>query len=367
MQIPFLDYKDLNEELFSEYIVAVDRVMRSGWYILGKEVESFEDEFAKWNGSKFCIGVANGLDALILSLEAYKILGIMEDGDEIIVPSNTFIASILAITRANLKPILVEPSLRSFNIDPDKIEAVISSKTKGIMPVHLYGQSADMDPINRIAKKYNLKVIEDSAQAHGSTYNGKKTGTLGDVSGFSFYPGKNLGAVGGDAGAITTDDTDVADILKSLRNYGSNKKYYNLYKGFNSRLDEIQAAILRVKLKYLDIQNSKRNEIATKYIAGIKNPKIILPEVMPYGKHVWHLFVVRVENRDAFQSYLADNGIQTAIHYPVPPHKQVAYKEWEELSIPISEQLHKEVTSLPMSHRLNQKEIDYIIEKINAY
>lgn len=366
MKIPFLDYRLNNQANFDAYQDAVKRVLMSGWYVLGKEVETFEGEYAAWCGSRYCIGVANGLDALILVLEAWKEMGLLQDGDEVLVPSNTYIASMLAVSRAGLVPVLVEPDLLTYNIDPGLIEAKINSRTKAILPVHLYGQCADMRPICAIAKKYGLKVLEDSAQAHGATYLGKKAGTLGDASGHSFYPGKNLGAIG-DGGAVTTDDENLAIALRAFRNYGSHKKYHNLYKGYNSRLDELQAAILRVKLRCLDAENQARAVVAKNYLLAINNPKIVLPTIAPYGTSCWHLFVVRCDDRDRFQQYLADAGIQTMIHYPVPPHQQPAYKEWNHLAYPVSEEIHRTILSLPISPVMTHEETCYVIDKINAW
>ncbi|WP_299229640.1 DegT/DnrJ/EryC1/StrS family aminotransferase [Sulfurihydrogenibium sp.] len=364
--IPFLDLKKLNAQYRDELIEACTRVIDSGWYILGKEVEEFEKEFANYCGTKYAIGVGNGLDALTLILRAYKELGILSDGDEVIVPANTYIATILAITNNNLIPVLVEPDIDTYLIDPDKIEENITSKTKAIMVVHLYGQTCEMDKINEIAKKYNLKVIEDSAQSHGAYYKDKRSGNLADASGFSFYPGKNLGALG-DAGAITTNDDQLAEVLKALRNYGSRKKYENIYKGVNSRLDEIQAAILRVKLKYLDEEIERRRKIARFYLENIKNNNIILPKVREDSNHVWHLFVIRTEKRDKLQKYLLDKGIHTLIHYPIPPHKQIAYKEWNDRSYPITEKISREVLSLPISGVLTLEEAEKIVKLVNEF
>ncbi|HCE33322.1 DegT/DnrJ/EryC1/StrS family aminotransferase [Fusobacterium sp.] len=364
--IPFLDLKKLNAQYRDELIEACIRVIDSGWYILGKEVEEFEKEFANYCGTKYAIGVGNGLDALALILRAYKELGILSDGDEVIVSANTYIATILAITNNNLTPVLVEPDIDTYLIDPDKIEENITSNTKAIMVVHLYGQTCEMDKINEIAKKYNLKVIEDSAQSHGAYYKDKRSGNLADASGFSFYPGKNLGALG-DAGAITTNDDQLAEVLKALRNYGSRKKYENIYKGVNSRLDEIQAAILRVKLKYLDEEIERRRKIARFYLENIKNDNIILPKVREDSNHVWHLFVIRTEKRDKLQKYLLDKRIHTLIHYPIPPHKQIAYKEWSKRSYPITEKISKEVLSLPISGVLTLEEAERVIEVINEF
>jgi len=364
--IPFLDLKSLNTQYRAELIEASTRVIDSGWFIQGNECKEFDNEFAQYCGTKYAIGVANGLDALILILRAYKELGFMKDGDEVIVPSNTYIASILAISQNNLIPVLVEPDINTYLIDPTKIEEKITSKTKAILPVHLYGQTCEMDKINEIAKKYNLKVIEDSAQSHGAYFTNKRSGNLGDASGFSFYPGKNLGALG-DGGAVTTNDEELALAIKALGNYGSHKKYENLYKGINSRLDEMQAAMLRVKLKYLDEEVKKRREIANYYLQNIKNDKLILPTVRAEDNHVWHLFVIRTNKRDELQKYLSDNGVQTLIHYPIPPHKQMAYKEWNNESYPISEQIHDEVMSLPISGVQSFEDTKKIVRLLNEY
>ena len=370
IMIPFLDLKNVNQQYREELITACTRVIDSGWYIGGNELEQFEQNFANYCGVKFAIGVANGLDALILTLRAWKELGKLKDGEEVIVPSNTYIASILAITANDLVPILVEPDIETYNIDPLKIEEAITAKTKVILPVHLYGQLADMPTIMQIANKYKLLVLEDSAQSHGAEINGTKAGNWGDASGFSFYPGKNLGALG-DAGAITTNDAELAQILKALRNYGSHEKYKNLFVGVNSRLDEIQAAMLDVKLKHLDAEVNHRRTIAKMYLEGIKNPELSLPltdtDASQYDQHVWHLFVVRSRNREALQQYLAENGVQTLIHYPIPPHKQQAYKEWNDLSYPISEKIHDEVMSLPIGPTLSLESAQQIIDLCNEF
>ena len=350
----------------NELIEACTRVIDSGWYIQGKECKSFEKEFADYCGTKYCIGVANGLDALTLIFRAYKELGVMQSGDEVIVPANTYIASILAISENDLVPVLVEPDSETYLIDPVKVEEKISSKTKAILPVHLYGQTCQMDEINKIAKKYNLKVIEDSAQSHGAYFEDKRCGNLGDASGFSFYPGKNLGALG-DGGAVTTNDEELANTIRALGNYGSHKKYENLYKGTNSRLDEIQAAMLRVKLRHLDNEIRHRREIANYYLDNIKNENIILPTVTENDNHVWHVFVIRTNKREELQKYLLDNGIQTLIHYPVPPHKQEAYKEWNNESYPISEEIHEEVLSLPISGVQSLEDTKRIVQVLNDY
>ncbi len=345
---------------------AVQEVVRSRWLTMGGITTEFEKEFADYCGVKYVIGVANGLDALTLIIRAYKELGVLSERDEVIVPSNTYIASILAISENGLIPVLVEPDINTFLIDSDKIEEKITSKTKAILPVHLYGQTCEMDKINKIAKKYNLKVIEDSAQSHGAYYKDKRCGNLGNASGFSFYPGKNLGALG-DGGAVSTNNQDLAQTIKALGNYGSHKKYENLYKGVNSRLDEIQAAMLRVKLKYLDIESNKRREIANYYLDNIKNKNIILPTLTHENNHVWHLFVVRTNQRDKLQKYLHENGVQTLIHYPIAPHKQNAYKEWNNSTYEISEQLHNEVLSLPISGVQTTEDTKNIVKIINEY
>ncbi|GAB2829594.1 DegT/DnrJ/EryC1/StrS family aminotransferase [Ferruginibacter profundus] len=368
--IEFLSLKKVNERHKQELLDATGQVINSGWFILGAQVKKFEQEFAAYCGTKHCIGVANGLDALILILEAYKEMGLMQDGDEVIVPSNTYIASILAISRAGLTPVMAEPDITTYLLDPEAIEAKITAKTRAILPVHLYGQLCNMEAINAIAKKYNLKVIEDSAQSHGAIQNGKRSGNLADASGFSFYPGKNLGALG-DGGAVTSNDDELATVLLALRNYGSHVKYRNLYRGINSRLDELQAIYLSIKLRVLDSDNDVRRKIAQYYTAGITNTKIILPAVKDKVEsdlsHVWHVFTVRVEDRAHFQQYLSDNGIQTVIHYPIPPHHQPAYSQWKELSFPVSEKIHNEIISLPISPVMTEDEIKTVVEIINKY
>ena len=324
----------------------MNRVLDSGWYLLGKEVTAFEQAYAQYIGTRHCIGVANGLDALRLILRGIMELGQMAAGDEVIVPANTYIASILAITDNRLTPILVEPDIETYNIDPFQIEQKVTSRTRAIMIVHLYGRSAMHPEIQRLADKYGLKIIEDNAQAAGCFYGDRRTGSLGSAAGHSFYPGKNLGALG-DAGAVTTDDDDLAKVIRALGNYGSSQKYVNDYQGLNSRLDEIQAAILRVKLARLDEDNQKRRAVAAYYLQHIDHPDIILPQDAP--GHVWHLFVIRCPNRDRLQQHLTDNGIQTLIHYPIPPHKQRAYYQWNDITLPITEQIHREVLSLPIS------------------
>jgi dTDP-4-amino-4,6-dideoxygalactose transaminase len=367
--IKFLDLKEISLQYKEELKEAFDRVLNSGWYILGKEVEAFEEEFALYCGTKHCIGVGNGLDALHLILKAYDI----GEGDEVIVPSNTYIATWLAVSYAGAKVVPVEPDIATYNIDPSLIEEKITDKTKAIIAVHLYGQVCDITPINALAKKYKLKVIEDSAQAHGAIYQGKRAGNLGDAAGFSFYPGKNLGALG-DGGVVTSNDDELAKRIKILRNYGSEKKYYNEVKGYNSRLDELQAAFLRVKLKYLDAENQKRREIAQYYCENIKNPNIILPPLSPSHRrsvaqsqnYVWHQFVIRHSKRADLQKYLKENKIQTMIHYPIPPHKQQAYKEMNQMHFPISELIHREVLSLPISPVLNEGDLSKILMAVNC-
>lgn len=369
--IPFLDLKEINAQYRNELIQAFTNVLDSGWYINGKEVELFEKEFASFCGVKHCIGVANGLDALILTLRAWKELGKLKEGDEVIVPSNTYIASILAITENKLQPVLVEPDLESFNISPEKISKAITKKTKAILPVHLYGQLVDMPKIMEIAKANNLLVLEDSAQSHGAQVNGLRSGAWGDASGFSFYPGKNLGALG-DAGAITTNDSELAQVLFALRNYGSHEKYKNLFKGVNSRLDEVQAALLRIKLKHLDHETVQRRRVADIYLREINNKSIILPTIRENSAlndrgHVWHLFVVRTQERERLQKHLNENKIQTLIHYPIPPHKQMAYKEMAILDLPISEKIHSEVISLPISSVITNEEIEQVVKACNRF
>jgi len=369
--IPFLDLKKVNEQYQTELKEACSRVIDSGWYVLGKEVTEFEKEFATYCETEHCLGVANGLDALVLILRAYIELGVMKKGDEVIVPSNTYIASILAISENGLTPVLVEPDIKTFNLDPALIEEAITEKTKAILTVHLYGQVTAMDEINSIAKKHHLKVIEDCAQAHGAIYTNKqgqskKVGSLGDAAGFSFYPGKNLGALG-DGGAVTTDDSELANVIGALRNYGSHEKYKNLYKGMNSRLDEIQAAMLRVKLCYLDKEIIARQTVAQAYLKGIDNQFIKLPVAESVSAHVWHLFVIRTQYRNELQKHLLEQGINTLIHYPLPPHKQQAYKEWSQTEYPITEAIHEEVISLPMGPTLQLEDALRVISACNSF
>jgi len=365
--IPFLNLKNINNRYREELLSALARVVDSGWYILGDEVEKFEREYSEYCGVKHTIGVANGLDALRLILRAYIELGQIAEGDEIMVPANTYIASILAISENHLSPVLVEPNIETYNIDENKIEERITVRTKAILVVHLYGQIGYTEKIQAIADNHGLKIIEDSAQAHGAIFDGKRSGNLGDASGFSFYPGKNLGALG-DAGAVTTNDDQIASIIRALRNYGSVVKYKNIYKGFNSRLDEIHAAILRVKLKYLDEENEKRRSITRFYLKSINNKKIILPRQAENLKaHVWHIFAVRTPNRTNFQEYLQRERIDTIIHYPIPPHQQQAYSEWNQYRYPITEEIHKTILSLPVDITMTESDLKSIVDVCNKY
>lgn len=380
--IKFLDIQKITESFEPDLSHAIQRVVKRGWFLLGEEANAFEKEYAEYIGSKYCIGVANGLDALRLILRAYIELGYMKEGDEIIVPGNTYIASILAITENRLVPVIVEPNIETYNIDISLIEEHITDRTKAIMVVHLYGQACWSQELEDISNRHNLKIIEDNAQAAGALvqfrvrnekgYSLQRTGSLGDAAGHSFYPGKNLGALG-DAGAVTTSDSELADAVRIIANYGSKVKYQNLYKGLNSRLDEIQAAILRLKLTRLDTDNQHRREIAQVYLHNIVNSGIILPlprnagSIINNYSHTWHLFIIRTKYRDMLQDYLTDFGIQTIIHYPVPPHKQMAYKEWNDLSFPVTESIHNQVLSLPMSPLLTMKEVGIIVERINNF
>ena len=368
--IKFLDLQKINAKYDTEIKLAVNRVIDSGWYLQGKENESFEANYAEYIGSKHCIGVANGLDALIWIIRAYIEIGTMQEGDEVIVPANTYIASILAITENNLKPILVEPDINTFQIDDSLIEQAITSRTKAIMIVHLYGQCAYTEKIGELCKKYGLKLIEDNAQAVGAVCGKQaaniKTGSIGDAAGHSFYPGKNLGAMG-DGGAVTTNDDTLAKVVRALANYGSSQKYVFKYTGRNSRLDEIQAALLDVKLKYLDIDTEKRKQVADYYLEQIKHPDIILPQRTDRDAHVFHLFPIRTHRRDELQHYLTENGIQTLIHYPIPPHKQECYQELSHLLLPITEQIHREELSLPMSPVLEMEEVKQVVKVINNW
>ena len=369
--IKFLDLKAINQQYRQGLIDAVTRVVDSGWYVLGQEVKAFEREFASYCGTQYCVGMANGLDALVLTLRAWKELGKLNEGDEVIVPANTYIASVLAITENGLKPVLIEPDEHSYNVCPQKVRQAITPKTKAIVAVHLYGQLAPMKAIMDLAKEHDLLVLEDSAQAHGAVVDGKRAGNWGHASGFSFYPGKNLGALG-DAGAVTTNDAELAQTVRALGNYGSHKKYENLHQGLNSRLDEMQAALLRVKLQHLDVDTLKRQQIAMAYAHGITNPLITLPipsaaTVASLQNHVFHLFVVRVKARADFQAHLKAAGIETLIHYPIPPHQQQAYRDLQNLSLPLTETIHQEVVSLPMGPTIDGAQVQDIIKACNAY
>lgn len=365
--IRFLDLQKINSQYADEMKSVSAEIIDSGCYLHGKKQDNFEKSFAEYLGSDYVIGTSNGLDALRLIFRAYLELGVMKPNDEIIVPANTYIASILAITDNQLKPVLVEPNISTYNIDVTLIEKYINERTKAIMPVHLYGRICWSKEIEMLAKKYHLKVIEDNAQAVGAVINGVKSGNLGDAAGHSFYPGKNIGALG-DAGAVSTNDDKLAEVVRCIANYGSDKKYYNTFKGLNCRMDELQAAFLNIKLKYIDKENDKRREIADYYIDSITNQKIVLP-INPINEkeHVWHLFVIRSEERDRLQSYLTDNNIQTLIHYPVPPHKQQAFVEWNNDCFPLTEKIHDEVLSLPISPVMTKDEILTVKEKINRF
>lgn len=364
MKIPFVSFLPMEKELNKELKAAFERVLERSWYIDGAEDEAFEKAFAQYIGAKYCVGVGNGLDALVMALKA---LGIGRN-DEVIVPANTFIASVLAISYAGATPVLVDPELETFNINPDKIEAAITSRTKAIMPVHLYGQACRMDRITELAKKHNLKIIEDCAQAHGATYKGKTAGTFGDAAGYSFYPGKNLGALG-DAGAVVTDDEELAKKIRALKNYGSDYKYHHIYKGNNSRLDELQAAFLSAKLMILDKMNAERRRIAQRYLDGIKNPAVALPYVCADCVPVWHVFAVRSERRDELESFLNSQGIGTNKHYPIPVHLQECYKDlgYKEGDFPAAEEISRTELSLPMYYGMTDEEIDFVIDSVNKF
>ena len=365
--IPFLPLKDITAKYHDEIHEAIGRVVDSGWYLQGQENASFERNYAEYIGTKHCVGVANGLDALMWILRAYKELGVMKDGDEVIVPANTYIASILAITENKLVPILVEPRCETLEIDDELIETKISSKTKAIMIVHLYGRCAYTDRIGVLCKKYHLKLVEDNAQAHGCCFDERRTGSLGDAAGHSFYPGKNLGALG-DGGAVTTNDGELAECIRTLANYGSSKKYVFKYCGRNSRLDEIQAAVLNVKLRYLDEDNRLRQRVAAYYYDHIENPLVTMPMRLPDRNNVYHLFPVLTEQRDELQHYLNEHGVQTLIHYPIPPHKQECYAaEWPSMSLPITERLAQQELSLPISQVMEGEETALLCELINAF
>lgn len=366
-QIPFLDLKAVNARYRDVLSAALVRSLDSGWYILGEEVRAFEKEYAGCVGTKHCIGVANGLDALTLVLRAWRELGRLMEGDEVIVPANTYIASILAVTENRLVPVLVEPDPATFNLDPQQIAQALTPRTRAILPVHLYGRVSPMGPITAFAREHGLLVLEDVAQAHGAIWEGRQAGAWGDAAGFSFYPSKNFGALG-DAGAVTTSDDQLAETLRALRNYGSQAKYQNLYRGVNSRLDELQAAVLRAKLPLLENENNHRRELATSYHQLIKHPAVLLPQ-MParVEEHVWHIYAIRCQQRDELQKHLAAAGIQTVIHYPIPPHHQKAYDAWSGLSRPVTEAIHREVLSLPMGPHLSLEHVAIVADAINRH
>ena len=364
MNIPFVIFKPLEKELDTELRAAFEKVYTNSWYIEGKEDEKFEAAFAEYCESKYCVGTGNGLDSLMLALKA---LGI-SSGDEVIVPSNTYIATALAVTYVGAKPVFVEPDIRTFDVDPNRIEEAITSKTKAIMPVHLYGQPCDMEPIVEIAKKHNLYIVEDCAQAHGATYKGKKIGSFGDAAGFSFYPGKNLGALG-DAGATVTNSKELADKVRALGNYGSDYKYHHIYQGNNSRLDEMQAAFLAAKLPVLDKVNENRRDTAKKYLEGIENKEVVLPYVPEYANPVWHIFGIRCKRRKELEEFLNSKGIGTNKHYPIPMHLQECYKDlgFKKGDFPIAEEISETELSIPMYYGMTDEEVQYVIDAINAF
>lgn len=364
--IPFLDLKETNQLYQVEIEEAVLRVVRSGWYILGKEVEMFEQDFSSYCGVDHCIGVGNGLDAISLILKAYIELGIFEKGDEVIVPANTYIATILAVTNSDLVPVLVEPDINTYNIDPDRIEEKITIRTKAILAVHLYGLVSPMYQLRKIADRHSLRLIDDAAQAHGAIYDGRKVGNLCDATAFSFYPTKNLGALG-DAGAVTTNDRELSNVIRALANYGTTSKYVNKYKGQNSRLDEIHAAVLSVKLKYLDKEIRQRQNMAAFYLENVHNPVIKLPRIKDMEQHAFHIFAIRSVKRDVLRQYLISKGIQPEIHYPILPHKQEAYEEWGSLSYPVSEKIAAEILSLPLRISLETEEIEVMCSVLNEF
>lgn len=366
IKVPFLSLKDVTAKYADEIHEAVSRVIDSGWYLQGAENARFEEDYARYIGTRHCVGCANGLDALIWIFRAYVELGVMQPGDEVIVPANTYIATILSITENGLKPVMVEPSLDTYEIDDSRIEEAITPKTKAICIVHLYGRCAYTEKIGELCRKYDLKLVEDNAQAHGCLYNGVRTGSISDAAGHSFYPGKNLGALG-DGGAVTTNDEQLARMVRTLANYGSSMKYVFDYCGRNSRLDEIQAAVLDVKLRHLDEDNNRRKEVARYYIENINNPAVVLPKVEDWNANVFHIFPIRCERRDELQEYLSENGVQTIIHYPIPPHKQKCYREWNDISLPITEKIHREELSLPMGPCLKMTQVERVINQINGF
>lgn len=364
--VKLLDLQSITMQHGDEYKAAANRVIESGWFLQGKEIEKFEADYAQYIGTEQCVSVANGLDALYLMMRAYKELGVMHDGDEIIVPANTYIATIIGITRNNLVPILVEPTWNNLEIDIDKIEEAVTPRTKGVLIVHLYGRVAYSEKLREICKKHNLKLMEDCAQSQGCMWNGVRTGALGDAAAHSFYPGKNLGAFG-DAGAVTTSDPDLAQVVRAVANYGSQKKYVFKYVGMNSRMSELDAAVLDVKLKYLDEDNAKRQELASFYYENIKNPLITLPSRIPNENNVYHQFPIFCERRDELQGYLKESGVQTLIHYPIPPHKQECYKEWNNRSYPITEKIHNQELSIPMNQVVSADEAKIVVDVLNSF
>ena len=364
--VKFLDLQKINAQYADQLKKVASEVIDSGWYLLGKRVKQFESNLQSFQQGGYAVAVGNGLDALRLILKAYKTLGVIKDGDEIIVPANTYIASVLAITDNNLVPVFIEPDINTYNLNLDLIENNITSKTKAILVVHLYGRVCWSEKLYDLSRKYNLKIIEDNAQAIGAKWNGIRTGNLGDAAGFSFYPGKNLGALG-DSGAITTKDEELENAIRSLANYGSSEKYVNKYQGLNSRMDEMQAAFLDVKLTYVDLEITKRNEVAKYYLKNIKNQEMILPKADLNDENVWHLFVIRNCQRIELQNYLKSNGVETLIHYPIPPHKQICYSKFNKLSLPITELIHNEVLSLPISQVMEIEEVSLITDLINSW
>jgi dTDP-4-amino-4,6-dideoxygalactose transaminase len=364
--IPFLNLKAINADHRSELLEAITRVVDSGRYVLGEEGRAFERQFAAYCGVPHVVGVGNCLDALTLIFRAYRELGRMSEGDEVIVPANTYIASILGVSENHLTPVLVEPDPTTYNIDPTKIEEAITARTKAILVVHLYGQIGYRDEIRKIADRHGLKIVEDSAQGHGAMYHGRRSGALGDACGFSFYPSKNLGALG-DAGAVTTHDGELAEAVRALRNYGSQVKYENVYRGINSRLDELQAAVLTVKLKYLDAENERRRHIADYYLANISNRQLILPSAATREGHVWHVFVVRTKRRAEFQQHLEECGIDTIVHYPIAPHRQPAYREWNAQTYPLTEEIHRTALSVPVDITMTGAEMRRVVDACNSF
>ena len=364
--IKFLDLQQITARYADEIHEAVNRVVDSGWYLQGEENAQFEQEYAQYIGTQHTVGCANGLDALIWILRAYREMGVMQEGDEVIVPANTFIATILAITENKLKPVLVEPRIDTLEIDDRLIEKAITPRTRAMMIVHLYGQCAYTERIGKLCQQYNLKLLEDNAQAHGCRYHGRLTGSLGDAAAHSFYPGKNLGALG-DAGAVTTNDAELAQVIRSLANYGSSRKYIFKYCGRNSRLDELQAAVLRVKLRHLDTDVERRRAVAKRYVSEIKNPMVQIPPVSDWDAHAFHLFPVLCPKRDELQKYLTKHDIQTIIHYPIAPHQQACYEEWNTMSLPITERIHREELSLPMSQVMTDEEVSTVIKAVNDF